>query len=187
MSSLLGLITLGFLAVLLMGRILTGLEIRSLDHEHRGNVRQIGELEEDLDTSRRKYLIALKAEGVAKQKLAHLRTRRTNMKQQMEQIELTMQQQEAQEHQELEHTLEVLVMKALGGPSARRDTHFKRVMKVIRGLIDVEKQGNSEELLTVVQEKLAEMGHGAMLGDEKKAGGRAKGDRAIDDEGPGPR
>jgi uncharacterized protein YjgD (DUF1641 family) len=48
-------------------------------------------------------------------------------------------------------------MEALGGPTARRDSHFKRVMKAITQLIDLDKQNNNEDLISSVQEKLAQM------------------------------
>ena len=157
MSFILGTTTLVFLLLVLAGRILTVLELRSLEQQYRRNLRHISDLDETLDTSRRKYLVGLKAEGVSKQKLAHLKTRLVNATQHLEQIENTAAEQREREQQELEHSLEVIVMKALGGPSARRDSHFKRVMKVIKDLIDLEKQSNSEEVIAVVQQKLAEM------------------------------
>jgi len=163
MSWLLGLTALGFLGLLLGGKILTVLELRALEEEFRRNQHRIAELNEALDTSRRKYLLALKAEGTAKRKLVNLKTRFAHLKQHLEQIEATVAQQRAREQQELEHALEVLVMKALGGPSVRRDSHFKRVMGVIRDLIDLEKHGSSEELIAAVQEKLAEMGRAGTL------------------------
>lgn len=163
MSFLLGSVTLGFLILLLIGKILTVLELRSQDQAYRRNQRHIAELGEALDTSRRKYLIALKAEGVARQKLAHQKTRFVNMKQHLEQIELTAAQQRAKQQQDFDHKLEVLVMKAMGGPSARRDSHFRRMMSVIKELIDLEAAGGSEEVVAVVQKKLAEMGRPGML------------------------
>ena len=182
MPFLLGSATIGFLVLLLIGKILTVLELRSQDQTYRRNQRRIAELGEALDTSRRKYLIALKAEGVAKQKLAHQKTRFANMKQHLEQIELTAVQQKAKQQQDLNHKLEVLVMKAMGGPSARRDSHFKRVMSVIMGLIDLEAEGGSEEVVAVVQKKLAEMGQTGVLqgletgrgdaGEKEKPSGR---------------
>jgi len=163
MSFILGTVTLVFLVLLLAGRILTVLELRSLEQQYRRNLRAISELGEALDTSRRKYLVALKAEGVSKQKLAHMKTRLANVRQHLEQIERTAAERQEREQEQLEHSLEVIVMKALGGPSARRDSHFRRVMKVIKGLIDLEKQNDSEELVTLVQEKLAEMGQAGDL------------------------
>ena len=54
-------------------------------------------------------------------------------------------------------------MEALGGPTARRDSHFKRVMKAITQLIDLDKQNNNENLITTVQEKLAQMAEDGSL------------------------
>jgi hypothetical protein len=154
---ILGLITLGFLALLLLGRMLTVLEIRSLDRDHRHLQNQISELEGDLDTSRRKYLIALKAEGVARHKLTQVKTRHANLKQNLDQIELTTVQQKAQQQKAVEQKIEALVMEALGGPSVRRDTQFKQVMGVIHQLIDLEKHKKSEDLIAAIQDKLAEI------------------------------
>ena len=158
MSLLLGLVTLGFLGLLLAGKILTVLELRSLDHEFRQKQNRIAELERDLETSRRKYLIALKAEGIAKHRVSQLKAQFTGLKQNLEQIELKKIEQQARKDRDLEQKLEALVMVALGGTSVRRDSHFKRVIAVIKKLIDLEKQSSSEELLAAIQEKLAEMG-----------------------------
>ncbi len=150
-----GVLTLGFLALLLIVKILTVLESRAQDSKYRQNVRRIQEVAEDLETSRRKYMIALKAEGVAKHKLSQLKTRYAELKQNYDQIQITSAQREERRQRELELTLEKVVMEALGGPAARRDTHFKRVMKAIRQLIDLDRQNNSEELIAVVQQKLS--------------------------------
>ena len=149
---ILGLITLGFLTLLIMGRMLTVLELRSLERDHRRHQSQISELEGDLDTSRRKYLIALKTEGVARHKLTQVKTRHANLKQNLDQIELTAVQQEAQQQKAVEQKIEALVMEALGGPSVRRDSQFKQVMGVIHQLIDLEKHKKSEDLIEAIQD-----------------------------------
>jgi hypothetical protein len=65
-----GIITLSLLALLVIVKMLTVLETRSQDIQYRNNTKRIQELTEDLDTSRRKYLIAFKSEGVSKHKLS---------------------------------------------------------------------------------------------------------------------
>ena len=65
-----GILTLSFLALLLIIKMLTVLEVRAQDVQYRTNTKKIQDLQEDLDTSRRKYLIAVKAEGVAKHRLS---------------------------------------------------------------------------------------------------------------------
>tara|TARA_Y100001934_G_C12062699_1_gene636165 strand:+ start:84 stop:617 length:534 start_codon:yes stop_codon:yes gene_type:complete len=159
----LGLLTLSFLALLVIVKMLTVLETRSQDIQYRNNNKRIQELAEDLDTSRRKYLIAVKAEGVSKHKLSQLKTRWASLKQNLEQIQITSAQREQRREKELALTLEKAVMEALGGPTARRDSHFKHVMKAISQLIDLDKQNNSEDLITTVQEKLAEMAENGTL------------------------
>jgi hypothetical protein len=99
----------------------------------------------------------VKSEGVSKHKLSQLKTRWATRKQNLEQIQITPSQRENQREKELELTLEKVVMEALGGPTARRDSRFKRVMKAITQLIDLDKQNNNENLISTVQEKLAEM------------------------------
>jgi hypothetical protein len=148
-----GVITLSFLALLVVVKMLTVLETRSQDLQFRNNTRRTQETTEELDVSRRKYLIAVKSEGVSKHKLSQLKTRWANLKQ----IQITSAQHEQRTEKEIELTLEKVVMEALGGPTARRDSHFKRVMKVIAQLIDLDKENNSEDLISTVQEKLAEM------------------------------
>ncbi len=160
---LMGFATLVFLVLLLLGKTLTAIELRSLERDFRQNQARISELEEDLETSRRKYLIALKAEGVAKHKTSQLRTRLTSLRQQMEHIQATRAQQAAQKDREKGQKLEGLVMHLLGGPSVRKDSQFKRVMKVIDQLVDLEGKGNSEDLFEAIQKKVKEMGREGLL------------------------
>jgi hypothetical protein len=81
----------------------------------------------------------VKSEGVSKHKLSQLKTRWGTLKQNLEQIQITSSQRENQREKELELTLEKVVMKA------------------ITQLIDLDKQNNNENLISTVQEKLAEM------------------------------
>ena len=158
-----GVIMLSFLVLLVIVRMLTVLETRSQDLQYRNNTKRIQELTEELDTSRRKYLIAIKSEGVSKHKLSQLKTRWVTLKQNLEQIHITSAQRDQQREKELELTLEKVVLEALGGPTARRDSHFKRVMKVITQLIDLDKQNNNEGLISTVQERLAQMSQDGTL------------------------
>lgn len=158
-----GVITLTALALLVIVKMLTVLETRSQDMQYRNNTKRTQELTEDLDISRRKYLIAVKSEGVSKHKLSQLKTRWATLKQNLEQIQITSAQRENRREKEIELTLEKVVMEALGGPTARRDSHFKRVMKAITQLIDLDKQNNNENLISTVQEKLAEMAQDGTL------------------------
>ncbi len=70
-----GVLVLSFLALLVIVKMPTVLETCSQDIQFRNNNKRIQGLTEDLDTSRRKYLIAVKAEGVTKHKLSSLKTR----------------------------------------------------------------------------------------------------------------
>ncbi len=158
-----GIITLSFLALLIIVKMLTVLEVRAQDVEYRNNTKRIQDIQEDLDTSRRKYVIAVKAEGVAKHRLSQLKTRFANLKQNFEQIQISTANQEQRKQKELELTLERVVMEALGGPTARRDSHFKRVTNAIKQLIDLDKKNNSEEVIEAVQQKLIEMAQDGSL------------------------
>jgi len=154
---ILALVTFVFLLILIAVKVLTVLELRSLAYKHHRNQNRVMELEADLDTSRRRYLIALKAEGVAKNKVSTLKMRHATSKQHLDQLATTARQQEAQEQREVEGRLEALVMQALGGTSVRRDSHFKKVMSVIRHLPDLDQHSNNEELMTAIQQKLVEI------------------------------
>ncbi|HAA73658.1 TPA: hypothetical protein DCE37_00870 [Candidatus Latescibacteria bacterium] len=68
-----GILTLSFLAPLVIVKMLTALETRSQDLQYRNNPKRIQELTEELETSRRKYLIAVKAEGSRSTSLASSR------------------------------------------------------------------------------------------------------------------
>ncbi len=153
MSMLLGIMTLAFLTMLLLVKFLTGFELRAKGQSHRNNQNRMLEIESELEVSRKKYLNALKAEGVAKHKVSQVRIKLTGLKQHFDQIQMTASQQRAQKEKDKGGKLEAMVLEALGGTSVRKDTHFKRVMKVINQLIDVDKQTNSEELFTAIQKK----------------------------------
>ena len=54
-------------------------------------------------------------------------------------------------------------MNALGGSTVRRDSQFKRVMKVINQLVDLENKENGEELVAAIQKKIAGLGREGLL------------------------
>ena len=125
-TALRGMVALGGLALLLVGKILTVIELRSQDQKYRQNLYKISEIENDLDTSRRKYLIALKAEGVAKNRMSQLKTRLASLKQHMEQIALTAAQEASRKKREKEQALELAVLQAMGGGITSRQSLFAR-------------------------------------------------------------
>ena len=151
-----GLAALLFLTILLVSKILTVMELKSKEQTYRRNLYKISEIESNLETSRRRYLIGLKAEGVAKNRVAQLKTRLATLKQHMEKLALSAAQEETRQHSEKEQILEMAVLQAMGG-AAHRDSHFLRVMKVIKELISLEDQNNPEAVVKAVQVALAEM------------------------------
>ena len=108
-----GTITLSALVLLLIVKMLTVLEVSAQDVQYRNNTKRIQDLQEDLDTSRRKFVIAVKAEGVAKNRLSQLKMRFANLKQHFEQIQISAVAQEQRRQKELKLTLERVVMEAL--------------------------------------------------------------------------
>ena len=77
------------MVLLLIVKMLTVLEVSAQDVQYRNNTKRIQDLQEDLDTSRRKYVIAVKAEGVTKNRLSQLKTRFDNLKQYFEQTQIS--------------------------------------------------------------------------------------------------
>ncbi len=180
MDLILGLATLGFLLLLLLAKMLTSLELRARESECRHNQARIFDVEQDLDTSRRKYLLAIKAEGVAKHRLSQSKTRLASLRQHLEQLQHTAKQHADQRQKDQEKRLEGLVMQALGGASVRRDSQFKRVMKVIRKLVDIE-TGDSEQVMAAIQEKIGQMGRqGLIEAAEKGIDEAEKGERQAE-------
>jgi hypothetical protein len=171
MSLLLGLGTLGFLLLLLLAKSLTVLELRARESEYRHNTVQISDLEQDLDTSRRKYLIAIKAEGVAKHRLSQAKTKLASLKQHADALRKTAAQSVARKEKEQEQRLEGIVMHALGGTSVRRDSQFKRVMKVITRLVDAEKGSDNDQIIAAIEEKIRQMGRKGLLKAAEQGGG----------------
>jgi len=166
-ATTLGAAALLFLVVLLVGKILTVLEIKSKEQLCRKNLHQIADIEDDLETSRRKYLIALKAEGVAKNRVSQLRTNVASLKQHMAQIELTAAQENARKKREKEQAVEMAVLDAMGGTS-HRDNHFLRVMKIIRQLINLDEHQSNDEVVRAVKQALSELGkNGTLLASEE--------------------
>lgn len=183
MSVLMGFATLGFLLLLLLAKMLSSLELRARDSDFRHNQARISDIEQDLDTSRRKYLIAIKAEGVGKHRLSQSKSRLASLRQHLEQLNHTATQKAERKVKDQEQRLEGLVMQALGGTSVRRDSQFKRVMKVIRQLVDLEKDGDSEQVMAAIQEKISQMGRKGLIEAAEKAGaGLAEDGAGVDDE-----
>ena len=75
--------------LLLVGKMLTAYELKSQDQAYRKNSHKISEIESDLESPSRKYLIALKAEGVAKNRVSQLKTRLATVKQHAEKLAMT--------------------------------------------------------------------------------------------------
>lgn len=155
-TAFLGVVALLFLTILLVAKILAVLELKSKEQTYRKNLHKISDIESNLESSRRKYLIGLKAEGVAKNRVSQLKTRLATLKQHMEQLTLSAAQDAARKHREKEQVLEMAVLQAMGG-AEHRDSHFLRVMKVIRQLINLEDQGSNEAVVKAVQVALADM------------------------------
>ena len=155
-TAFLGFIALAFLVLLLVGKVLVVYELKSQDQVYRKNLHKISEIESDLESSRRKYLIALKAEGVAKNRVSQLKTRLATLKQHSEQLAMTAAQDAARKEKEKEKALELAVLQAMGGAS-HRDSHFLRVMKVITQLVDLSDKKTNQEIVDAVGEALKKM------------------------------
>lgn len=155
-TAFLGVVALILLTILLVSKILAVLELKAKEQLYRRNLHKITEIENHLESSRRKYLIALKAEGVAKNRVSQLRTRLATLKQHMEQLAMSAAQDAARKRREKEQVLEMAVLQAMGG-AEKRDSHFLRVMKVLKQLIDLEDQNSDEAVVKAVQEALKEM------------------------------
>jgi hypothetical protein len=67
-------------------------------------------------------------------------------------------------------------MHALGGTSVRRDSQFKRVMKVITRLVDAEKGSDSDQIIAAIEEKIRQMGRKGLLKAAEQAGGAVEED-----------
>lgn len=155
-TAFLGVVALILLTILLVSKILAVLELKAKEQLYRRNLHKIAEIENNLESSRRKYLIALKAEGVAKNRVSQLKTRLATLKQHMEQLAMSAAQDAARKRREKEQVLEMAVLQAMGG-AGQRDSHFLRVMKVLKQLIDLEDQNSNEAVVKAVQEALSEM------------------------------
>jgi hypothetical protein len=155
-TAFLGLAALVLLTVLLVSKILMTLELRAKEETYRRNLFKISETESALETSRRRYLIGLKAEGVAKNRVSQLKTRLATHKQHMEKLTQSANQEASRKTREKEQLLEKAVLDAMGG-AHNRDSHFLRVMKVIRQLINLDDQNDTETIVKAVQAALVEM------------------------------
>lgn len=155
-TAFLGVVALIFLTILLVSKILAVLELKSKEQTYRKNLHKISDIENHLESSRRKYLIALKAEGVAKNRVSQLKTRLATLKQHMEQLAMSAAQDAARKRREKEQVLEMAVLQAMGG-AQQRDSHFLRVMKVLKQLIDLEGQKSDADVVQAVQKALSEM------------------------------
>ena len=155
-SIFLGFTTLVFLLLLLVGKILVVYELKSQDQVYRKNLHKISEIESGLESSRRRYLVALKVEGVAKNRVSQLKTRLATLKQHAEQLARTAAYEAASKEQAKERALEKAVLDAMGG-TARHSSHFLRVMEVITQLMDLKDIKNNQEIVDAVNEALKKM------------------------------
>jgi dTDP-4-amino-4,6-dideoxygalactose transaminase len=107
--------------------------------------------------AQQRYVIVQKAEGVAVHRVSTLKYRLSSLEEQIAQVELYEIKQELEKEREVGIVLDQVVRRALSQVGSVDEGRIQEVMRVITTLIDLEKQGSADEMVTAIREKLIQM------------------------------
>ncbi|OGG53984.1 MAG: hypothetical protein A3F84_04805 [Candidatus Handelsmanbacteria bacterium RIFCSPLOWO2_12_FULL_64_10] len=144
-------------AAVVLGKYLIISEIRRLEGVIRGKQQKLLDTSGRVKVAQQKLMVAQKTEGLAAHKVATLKYRLTHLEEQMVQVELIEIKAELERQQEVAFVLDKVIRKALGQAGVEDEDHVRKVMGVITSLIDLEKHGNSDELIAAIREKLIQL------------------------------
>jgi hypothetical protein len=150
-------ITMLLVAAVVLGKYLIISEIRRLEDVIRGKQQKLLDVSGRVKVAQQRLMVAQKAEGLAAHKVATLKYRLTNLEEQLVQVELVEIKAELERQREVTFVLDRVVRQALGRAGVEDEDHVRKVMGVITSLIDLEKQGNSDELIAAIREKLIQL------------------------------
>lgn len=153
-------------AAVILGKYLIISEIRRLEDVLRGKQQRLLDTSGRVRVAQQKLTIAQKAEGLATHKVATLRYRFTHLEEQMTQVELLEIRAELEKQREVEIVLDKVVRKALSQAGLEDEDQVKKVMGAISSLIDLEKQGNSDDLIAAIREKLIQLKENALAAQQ---------------------
>lgn len=156
-------VALAMMAASIIGKSLAVALVRHYEDALLQQHKKFVDVSTQLKVAQQKQVIAKKAEGVAAHKVATLKYRLSCLEDQIAQVELIEIKQELEKQREVGVVLDHVVRKALGQIGRDDEGRVQQVMGVITAMIDVEKQGNGDDLIAAIREKLTEMkeGHGA--------------------------
>lgn len=153
-------------AAVVLGKYLMISEIRRLEDVIRGKQQKLLDVSGRVKVAQQRLLVAQKAEGLAAHKVATLKYRLTNLEEQMVQVELVEIKTELERQREVTFVLDKVIRKALGRGGVEDEDHVRKVVGVITSLIDLEKHGNSDELIAAIREKLIQLKENPLAAQE---------------------
>ncbi len=155
-------ISMLLVAAVILGKYLIISEIRRLEDVIRGKQQRLIDTSGRVRVAQQRLTIAQKGEGLAAHKVATLRYRFTHLEEQMTQVELLEIRAELEKQREVGIVLDKVVRKALSQAGLEDEDQVRKVMGAISNLIDLEKQGNSDDLIAAIREKLIQLKEGAL-------------------------
>lgn len=150
-------ISLMLVVACVIGKYLVIAEIRRLEGIIRSKQQKLLDVSERVKVAQQRYVIAQKAEGLAARKVATLKYRLSSLEDQIASVEIMEMKAELDKQQEVGSVLERVVRKALSQVGVEDETQIRKVMGAISSLIDLEKQGSSDELIAAIRDKLIQM------------------------------
>lgn len=153
-------ISLVLVVACIVGKSLVISVIRRMEDVIRVNQQKMLDAGGRVKVAHQKYIIAQKAEGLAAHKAAVLRHRLSDLEDQITQVELLEVRTALEKQREVGIILEQVVRRALNQVGIKDEAQVQKLMGAISTLIDLEKQGSSEELVAAIRDKLVQLKEG---------------------------
>ncbi len=153
-------LALALTAASIIGKSMAVALVRHYEDIIQRHQKKLVEINAHLKLAQQKHVIAKKAEGLAAHKASTLKYRLSCLEEQISDVELQEVKHELEKNREVTVVLDQVVRKALGQIGGGDEERVQQVMSVITALIDVEKQGNGDDLIAAIREKLIQMKEG---------------------------
>lgn len=161
-------ISLTLVVACIIGKSLVISVIRRFEDVIRVNQQKMVDASGRVKVAHQKYIIAQKAEGLAAHKAAVLKHRLSDLEDQITQVELLEVRSALEKQREVGIILEQVVRRALNQVGIKDETQVQKVMGAISSLIDLEKQGSSEELVAAIRDKLVQLKEGQPTAQQER-------------------
>jgi len=161
-------ISLLLVGAVVLGKYLIVCEIRRLEDVVRGRQQRLLEASGKVKVAHQKLAIAQKAEGLAAHKAATLKYRLAGLEDRILDVELQEMKVDLEKQRAVASVLDKVVRKALSQAGIEDEAHVRKVLEAVSSLIDLEKQGGSDDLIAAIREKLMHLKEESRTASQKE-------------------